>query len=242
MRKYIILFLFVSLFTTVLNAQIWELRRCEASVGIGPTLFFGDIGGFSPDENLLGLRDLGLKQTRFNISGTVKYRILRDLNVRANLTGGTFHTSDLKGSNVQRAFESSTVFFEPYAAAEYYFIKNKAENNYLFLKNSTRYVSSLFYFFDFYVFTGIGANFFKVTGNDKLIERGMVDSGSSVIIPVGLGTTFIFTPELNFGMEICGRYAFSDYLEGYSSQYSNSKDVYYTVNLTVTYKFTTGPR
>ena len=95
---------------------------------------------------------------------------------------------------------------------------------------------------DFYVFTGVGANFFTVTGNDKLIERGMVDSGSSVIIPIGLGATLIFTPELNFGMEICGRYAFSDYLEGFSSQYSNFKDVYYTVNLTATYKFKTGFR
>ena len=137
MRKYVILFLFVSLFSTGLNAQIWESRRWEASVGIGPTLFFGDIGGFSPDENLLGLRDIGIKQTRYNFSGTVKYRILRDLNVRANLTGGKFHTSDLKGSNIERAFESSTVFFEPLAVAEYYFIKNKAENNYLFLKNSS---------------------------------------------------------------------------------------------------------
>ena len=242
MRKHIILFLFVSLCITGVDAQIWESRRWETSVGIGPTLFFGDIGGFSPGENLLGLKDIGFKQIRYNISGTVRYRILRDLNVRANLTGGTFHASDSKGSNVQRAYESSTVFFEPYAAAEYYFIKNKVENNYLFSKNSNRFISSFFQFLDFYVFTGVGANFFTVTGNDKLIERGMVDSGSSVIIPIGLGATLIFTPELNFGMEICGRYAFSDYLEGFSSQYSNFKDVYYTVNLTATYKFKTGFR
>ena len=242
MRKFVALLLFICLYSSGLKAQIWESRRWEISGGIGPTLFFGDIGGFSPDENLLGLKDIGGRQTRYNASGTVKYRILRDLNVRATFTGGTFHASDMKGSNVDRGFESSTIFFEPLAIAEYYFIKNKAENNYLFLKNSGRYISSLFYYFDFYAFTGFGANFFNVTGNDKLIERGMVESGSAVVIPVGIGTSFVFSPELNFGMEICGRYAFSDYLDGFSSQYSDSNDVYYTVNFTVTYKIYSNPK
>ena len=236
MRKYLGLLLLICLFSSNLKAQIWESRRLELTGGIGPTLFFGDIGGFSLDENYLGFRDVSIRQTRFNINGTVKYRILKDLNVRATFSGGAFHTSDLRGSNVTRDFESSTTYFEPLALAEYYFIKNKAENNYLFLKNSGRYISAIFNYFDFYVFTGLGANFFSVTGNEKLIERGMVEKGSAVVIPVGVGTSFIFSPELNFGMEICGRYAFSDYLEGFSSQYSDSNDVYYTVNFTVTYK------
>ena len=242
MRKFLALLSLLCLVTSGLKAQIWESRRWELSAGAGPTLFFGDIGGFSPDENYLGFRDIGVRQTRFNINGTVKYRILRDLNVRTTLTGGSFHTSDLRGSNVERGFESSTLYFEPLALAEYYFIKNKAENNYLFLKNSGRYISSIFYYFDFYAFSGFGANFFKVTGNDGLIERGMTENGSAVVIPVGIGTSFVFSPELNFGMEICGRYAFNDYLEGYSSQYSDSNDVYYTVNFTVTYKINSNPR
>jgi hypothetical protein len=46
----------------------------------------------------------------------------------------------------------------------------------------------------------------------------------------------VYTPELNFGLEVGGRYTFSDYLDGYTSQYSKSNDVYYFLNLTVTYK------
>ena len=49
-----------------------------------------------------------------------------------------------------------------------------------------------------------------------------------------------YSPDFNFGVEIGGRYTTTDYLDGYSSQYSKSNDVYYFLNVTVTYKMKTG--
>ena len=61
------------------------------------------------------------------------------------------------------------------------------------------------------------------------------------MIPVGIGTTLVYSPNYNFGVEFGGRYSFSDNLDGYTSQYSSSNDVYYFLNFTITYKLKTGP-
>jgi hypothetical protein len=81
-----------------------------------------------------------------------------------------------------------------------------------------------------------------VKGNDALIEHGMETGGFSAVIPAGLGATLIFSPNINFGLEVGGRYAFTDYLDGYTSQFSKANDVYYLLNFTVTYKLKTGPK
>jgi hypothetical protein len=47
-------------------------------------------------------------------------------------------------------------------------------------------------------------------------------------------------PDYNVGLELGGRYTFSDYLDGYTSQHSRSNDVYYFFNVTFTYKLLTG--
>ena len=70
----------------------------------------------------------------------------------------------------------------------------------------------------------------------------MDTKGFAAVIPVGLGTTLIYSPDINFGVEFGGRYSFSDYLDGYTSQYSSSNDVYYFFNFTFTYKLKTGPK
>ena len=67
-------------------------------------------------------------------------------------------------------------------------------------------------------------------------------SGFTAVIPVGIGVNLLFKPEYNLGVELGGRYSFSDYLEGYTSQYSSSNDVYYFLNVTFTYKITTNAK
>jgi hypothetical protein len=127
---------------------------------------------------------------------------------------------------------------------EYYFIKNRTEDSYLFSKGRSR-TGGLFGLFDFYVFTGVGGLNYTVKPNDnlnnKMVSNGVKPGGFTPVIPVGLGSNMVFSPDFNFGFEIGGRYSFSDNLDGYSSQYSSSKDVYYFVNITVTYKMKTGP-
>ncbi|OFY61077.1 MAG: hypothetical protein A2V50_06965 [Bacteroidetes bacterium RBG_19FT_COMBO_42_10] len=224
------------------QAQLWKMRRWEAVVGVGPSFFFGDIGGFSRTKNILGIRDLTYLQTRFDVNGNLKFRITRDINARVSLTYALLRANDDRGSNEERAFDATTSIFEPTVIGEYYFIKNLAENSYLFVKGKERFIFELLKSLDFYAFAGVGGVSYSVKGNDALIDHGMETGGFSAVIPAGLGATLIFSPNLNFGVEAGGRYAFTDYLDGYTSQYSKANDVYYSLNFTVTYKLKTGPR
>lgn len=243
-RPVLILFLVSFLFSLNVpeaGAQLWKMRRFEVSGGLGPSFFFGDVGGFSPKENVLGFKDLSFLQTRYNFNASAKYRIMEDLNIRLSLTGAKLRATDARGSNEGRMMESSIFIFEPALIGEFYFIKNENENSYLFSKGQAgfrRIINSL----DVYAFSGFGGASYSVNGNDKLVSAGMETGGFTAVIPVGAGANLIYSPDFNFGVEIGGRYSFSDYLEGYTSQYSSSNDVYYFLNFTFTYKMKTSSK
>src|SRR4030042_400775 len=242
MKRCILVILIFCLAVPFSQAQLWKMRRWEAVVGVGPSFFFGDIGGFSRTKNILGIRDLTYLQTRFDVNGNLKFRITRDINARVSFTYALLRANDDRGSNEERAFDATTSIFEPTVIGEYYFIKNLAENSYLFVKGKEGFIFELLKSLDFYAFAGVGGVSYSVKGNDAMIDHGMETGGFTATVPVGLGATLIFSPNLNFGVEVGGRYAFSDYLDGYHSQYSKANDVYYFLNFTVTYKLKTGPR
>lgn len=242
MKRSILVILIICLAAPFSHAQLWKMRRWEAMGGVGPSFFFGDIGGFSQTKNILGFRDLTYRQTRFDVNGNLKFRITRDVNARLSMTYALFHATDERGSNEGRDFDAVTSIFEPAVIGEYYFIKNMAENSYLFVKRKERFIFQLLKSLDFYAFAGVGGVSYSVKGNDALIEKGMETGGFSAVIPAGLGATLIYSPNINFGVEVSGRYAFTDFLDGYTSQYSKANDVYYFLNFNVTYKLKTGPR
>jgi len=235
----LLLFYFIVSFT---DAQIWKLKRYELMIGLGPSFFFGDIGGYSQTKNILGIRDLSLKQTRFNFDANLKYRVSQSLNLRLSLTAGFMHATDIRGSNENRGYEAAIQFIEPALEGEYYFIKNKAEDSYLFTKGQRTGINGLLRSLDFYAFTGIGGLGYFINGNTKLKNLGTNSGGFTAVMPFGIGSTLIYSPNFNFGVELTGRYSFSDKLDGYTSQYSNSNDVYYFFNFTITYKMKTGPK
>jgi len=238
MKRSVLVIILFYLIAGTSEAQLWKQTRVESVFGIGTSQFFGDIGGFSKTENILGFKDISFRQTRFNINAGLKYKILRDLNVRLNLTYGMLHATDKRGSNELRGMEARTSIFEPTLIGEYYFIKSRLENSYLFSRGRAS-TKSIFGSMEFYTFTGIGGLSYNVKGNDKLVAAGQKDSGFTAVIPVGVGVNLLFKPEYNLGVEIGGRYSFSDYLEGYTSQYSSSNDVYYFLTVTFTYKIRT---
>jgi hypothetical protein len=237
LMSFIIIFLFV---TSTLNAQLWKLRRYELYGGPGTTQFFGDIGGFSRNKNILGIKDISLQNTRFNFNLGMKYRIIENVSARVNFALGYFHSSDATGSNISRGFESQTLFFEPSVIGEYYFIKNKTENSYLIMKGRGKYSGSFFSRLDLYAFTGIGGLSYKVNPNDKLESFMVKSKGFSAIIPAGLGVTMIYSGIINFGIEAGGRYSLSDLVDGYNSASSQSNDIYYFLNFNIIYKIRTG--
>ncbi len=241
MKRSFLTLLLLCFLIALADAQIWKEKRYEASLGLGPSFFFGDIGGYSKGVNVLGIKNIALNQTRFNVNVSAKYKILKDLNVRLSVTTGLFHATDSRGSNQGRLYSSATQFIEPALIGEYYFIKNKVEDSYLFSKGYQPWLDGLFRSLDFYIFTGIGGCKYTVNGNSALEAAGMNPGGFAAVIPGGVGTTLIYSDNFNFGLELSGRYVFSDNLDGYTSQYSSSNDVYYFFNFTITYKLKTGP-
>jgi hypothetical protein len=232
----ILLFCFLAPFS---GAQTWKRKRYEAVLGFGLSQFYGDIGGYSEGSNAGGLKDFSIPKTRFNLNLNVKYRITQSINARISLTSGFLYANDATGSNRERGFEASISIFEPAFIGEYYFVRNKSENNFLFAEGK-RTLLGLFGSLDFYAFAGIGGLKYIIQGNDKLVGSGMKSGGYTAVIPVGLGSTLIFSQDFDFGVEISGRYTFSDNLDGYTSQYSGSKDLYGFLNFTITYKLNTG--
>lgn len=246
--KRLIFFIAIICFTVQLSdAQLWRLRRWEAEFGLGPSFSFPDIGGYTVGKNFLGFKDLSYRQTMFDFNFNLKYRLSRTVNTRLSLTYAMLHATDARGSNEGRLYEATTSLFEPAVMMEYYFIKNKYESSYLFLRGKSLWtmLSSL----DFYAFAGVGGASYSVKFNDALAQRGISEPGStddhgfSLVIPGGLGATLIFSPNMNFGLEFGGRWANTDYLDGFNPDIlpNKAKDKYYFLNFTVTYKLKTGP-
>ncbi len=240
MRRFLFIVIILCLAVPFSSAQLWKWKRWETSVGAGPSFLFDDIGGYSRSKNLLGLRDMSYRHTMFDVNGNIKYRLTRTINARLSGTFGMLHGIDTWGSNEGRAMEATTMIIEPALIAEYYFIKNRSESSYLFLRG--RGFWKLFSSLDFYALGGFGGVSYSVKGNQALEEYPeFVDHGFSAVIPFGLGASLIYTPNINFGLELGGRYAFTDYIDGYTIKYSSANDVYYFLNFTVTYKVKTGP-
>ncbi len=239
-RVYLLLFLVVFIFPTA-NAQLWKLRRYELFAGFGTSQIFGDIGGYSQGENALGFKDLSISKTRFNIRAGMRYRIIERVGITFNINYGYLHSSDEKGSNIERGFESSTSLFEPNIVGEYYFLKNSAESSYRFEKGQqifSTFVSRL----DACIYTGFGPALFKVKPNDELSTVIEKDSGIALAVPVGIGLNYLMSPNSLLGLDFGFRFTTSDYIDGYTSQYSNSKDVYYFMTFVFTQKLKTSER
>jgi hypothetical protein len=239
MNRSLVVIILFCIMAQISEAQLWKQKRFEALASVGTSQFFGDIGGFSNKANILGFKDFSFLQTRFNLNAGLKYKIMKDLNVRLNMTYGMLHATDKHGANESRGLESSTTIFEPAVIGEYYFIKSKLGDSYSFNAGKGATMKDLFSALEFYAFTGFGGLSYNVKGNDKLVALGMKSSGFTAVIPIGAGMNLLFRPEYNLGLEIGGRYTFSDYLDGFTSQQSSSNDVYYFLNVTFTYKIKT---
>jgi len=108
------------------------------------------------------------------------------------------------------------------------------------MKGKGRGFQSFFSMLDVYTFAGIGGLSYKVKPNDKLTPLATRTGGFCAVIPAGVGVNMIYSSYTNFGLELGGRYPFSDNIDGYTSIYSKSNDVYYFLNFTFTYKIKTG--
>jgi hypothetical protein len=242
MKKLILSAYIMILVSSSANAQLWKMRRVEAGVGFGTTQFYGDIGGFSRGENMFGLKDFTYKQTRFNMNLNARYRIIQNVSARVNFNLGSFHATDERGANPGRKYEMTTSFTEYSIIGEYYYLKNRSENSFLMMKGRRVSSYSIFEMMDCYAFAGFGGIAFNVKPNSALAPETTITSGFAPVIPAGLGANLIYSPSIDFGIEIGGRYVFSDDIDAYTSEFSSRNDIYFFFNVNCIYKIKTNTR
>lgn len=235
MKKIILFALAFSLFFSAGNAQSWKAGRVKFTAGPGITQIFGDIGGYSRGENFIGLKDMTYRHTGLTISAGSEYRLSERFSARAGLAFGSFHSTDARGSNMRRGFESSCIFIEPSVTGKFYVVTNKEGSGYRTLKqngNSRPFPR----FLNYYIFTGAGGLSYHVNPNQALESRVAGTRGFTAVIPAGIGVELNYSQSIDLSLELSGRYSFSDDIDGYTSKYSKANDVYYFLNFIVAYK------
>jgi len=237
MKRLIIYFVLIVFVLPEANAQIWKLKRYEVQGYLGTSQFFGDVGGYSIGDNLIGIKDFSLNQTRFSAGGFLKYRIQKEVKVKGGISFSFLHATDSKGSNENRGFDCSTYVIEPQVMGEYYFLTSKAQSSYLFMRGRSSNLSFFWDQIDVYGTAGLGGAVYTVKPNDVLNARIKKDKGFAVTFPVGVGSDLVLNPSMTIGVELIVHFALTDYLDGYTSQYSARNDLFYTFNFNYSYKF-----
>jgi hypothetical protein len=240
MKKYSLLTFFLVIFYSEGFSQLWKLRRVEITGGFGTTHFMGDVGGFTEGNNYGGFRDISFQNTGWNAGLSVGYRITSGFSARADFTGGYFSADDVRGSNTDRGFSATMPFFEASLSGQVFFIKNRMEERYLFIRGKRTSLIPEFHHYDLYAFAGIGALSYQVIPNaglDAAPQRTAL-SGIIPVAPIGIGIARSFPRNSKLGLELGRRFTQSDELDGYSAAGSRF-DVYYFFDITYTWKIRT---
>jgi len=99
--------------------------------------------------------------------------------------------------------------------------------------------------FDFsintYLFAGAGAlSFFPEMDLDGIPNPFEGDFKKiTLVIPVGIGFKYTFHKKLCAGIELGARYTFSDFIDGFRTENSKAKDLYWLATINIVYRFTT---
>jgi hypothetical protein len=239
MKKTILFLIAISIFLSDGECQLWRLRRTEVTVSPGITYFRGDIGGFPKGESMMGLKNVSLRQSGLNLSAGIRYRLLQNFSVRANVATGLFQSSDEHGAFISRNYASTTTFLEPALLGEFYILRNKLENSYLFLRDKRRAHQPFMSSIDLYFFTGVGGIFYDAIPNTNLFPLATERKGLAAMIPAGFGVARNIPGNMSLGIEAGGRYVFSDEIDDFAPPGSNKGDMYYFINFIATWKVKT---
>ncbi len=238
-RFTIVLILFSLFLLPDSYSQIWKLRRYEMEGGIGMTNYFGDIGGESNGDNALGFKDISGKSISGILNIGMRYKLLEKTWLKFNLGFGSLRGSDAGGVNDQRGIQFSSFLFEPSLRVEQAILAGKDERSYLMMKG--RGISSFKNSFSLYLFAGLGGALVAPKAKEDPYDR-MTNGKSAIIFPLGVGMKLALDPNWSVGADLGWRFSTSDYLDGFSSQYSDHNDVYFLVNVSLIWKLRTSRR
>ena len=160
MKNKIIFIIFFSLLLIpiITNAQRWKRTRYEVLGGVGPSLFFGDLGGANKDGKHF-MSDIDLNAMRYHIMIGARYKIKEKMALKLNLIYGRIHGSDIYTESPERNRRNVTFssgLFEPSLQFEYSVLKERLGTRYTF-RNLKRFKLT---YVNTYVFLGVGGILF----------------------------------------------------------------------------------
>jgi hypothetical protein len=235
MLKSLLLFLFLTIGFS-LSAQSWRSMTWEVHLGIGSAKYFGDIGGTPYENNWYGVRDLDILRTRPSAVGGIRYNKNRFISFNGAAALGWLSGSDAGGKNHSREYIFNTVIFEPTARLEFFPLRDFQIGSGVDSRGLVRNYVTL----SAYLFGGAGAVIYQVNPNENLRARQERDdirySPLTMVIPAGIGVKVGIRNFIDLGLEIGGRYAFNDYLDGFTSPTSTANDIYYISSVMLVYR------
>jgi hypothetical protein len=252
LRKIVILIFPMFFMISGGYSQKWKLRRYEGIVGIGTAHYFGDLGGTPDKNNLFGIKDIELFNTRPSFYFAARYKIRQNMAVKANFVFGFLKGDDDKGRNIERNAAFSSMIFEPSAQFEFSIIseEQRFRTNAMFNK---RGMINNYSHYNLYAFAGVGGVFGWVKPKKNLVNYdnryGIDKSPAGFAFPIGLGFKYVLSANLSIGAEFGGRITTTDWLDGYAPNiiypygtFSHAQDIYYFADFNVIYRIKTSRR
>lgn len=215
-------------------SQIWKLQRYEVWGAVSIFQYFGDCGGTSSTNDLMGLKDISISANRPGLSFGGIYRVDTRWYMQVSNSFGFIAQTDKGSRNEARNFSFSTIVNETSVQGMYFFIKESDRSYSFSYKEALRGINQLF---SLYAFAGFGSIYYRVTPKDALVNSPrFVNKHLSMAIPIGVGAKFTFTPSFSVGVDLGRRWTTTDYLDGFTSTFSTHKDAYYIMNFKLYYR------
>ena len=231
--------LVLSLLLTHLTSwsQSWRSTPYEYSAGIGISNYFGDIGGAATENNWYGLKDLEIISSRPVIVGGLRYNYSRFLSFSGSLSTGLLHGTDARGRNAHRKFVFNTLFLEPSVRIEFVPIRDLHILSGVDRQGMVRNYGTL----TVYILGGTGGVIYHVMPNDvqkRIQERDGIEHGFiTLALLSGIGIKLGISNNMDIGFEMGGRYTLTDYIDGYTSEFSTANDIYYLTTVSFVHRF-----
>ena len=217
-------------------AQKWKLSRSSYTYSIGVSSYFGDIGGAS-NADASAFADLELGNSRPVLAVGYYYKLYERIALKGNLSYANIHGSDANSLNEKRNLTFTSNMFELNGHIEYHILKEMQMVSYNKMSMRGK-VNKFNVGVNLYVFAGIGGAYFNPKAKDNLEgnSRFVNNKNIAIVFPVGLGIKYPLTSTTSIGLELGGRFTTSDYIDGFTSESSTSKDIYYFTVINVSTK------
>jgi hypothetical protein len=248
LRKIILLMYSIFFLISGGYSQKWKLRRYEATAGIGTAHYFGDLGGTPDKNNLFGIKDIELFNTRPSFCVGARYKIRQNMAVKANFIYGFLKGDDNKGRNIERNCAFTSMIFEPSVQFEYSLISEEQKFRTTAMFNKRGMINNYSHY-NLYAFAGVGGVFGWVNPKKNLVKYTIDSTPMGFTFPIGLGFKYVMSANLSIGAEFGGRLTTTDWLDGYApnkiypgTKYSKANDIYYFAVFNVIYRVKTSRR